>query len=271
MIKAAKPAQRRAGRPPYSPAQKKQARRELNRALKILGWGCGWRTLKGHLPSIPTWLLQRMLSQLKLEFRRRRRKHRERHRTSVIILAREAMLAQDSTHTGRVRGRGACAEVTKDAATTKGKAYGDGKAWTAKDVVVRLKRLKASGHLPLVWSTDNAPIYTAKVVKDFLAKNRVIHFLSRPHTPQDNGRVEQLIGESKTDAGLGRGRRMRGILPHWRGKVSRAAFYKAATAAIRRATAGLKGREARTAQRKAILKALTRFKLALSSGPRSGP
>ncbi len=148
------------GRPPYRREELKRARRDLTRAIEVLGWKCGWRTFSQYLPDLPTWLIQRMLAQLKLEYRRRIRKHRQRNRKSVTILARGAMLAQDSAHLGRARAKASVGEVAKDCASLKTRAFGPGRPLKAADVVRQLKRLKARGRLPLVWSTDNAKIYT---------------------------------------------------------------------------------------------------------------
>ncbi len=51
-------------------------------------------------------------------------------------------------------------------------------------------------------------------------------------------------------------------LPHWRGRVARSRFYKTAKGLIRKETAGKMGRKARTAERRAIFRALARFGLA---------
>ena len=263
--------------------------------LKFLGWDCGWRTIQGFLPQIPTRLIQKMLSQLKLEYRRRKRRHREKLRVRVVVLAKGALLGQDSAFTGRVRGRGASVEVTKDAATLKARAFGTGRPATAKDVLREFKRLKKVGRLPLAWGTDNASIFTAGTVQCFLRRNKVVHLRSRPRTPEDNGRTEQAIGEGRAESGLDRKRRLRSekwgvtlfrraftkinrrprgsknwlsanelekVLPRWQSMVSRRRFYGAVQKAVEKAKRRLKGRATRTAERKAIFRVMARFKLA---------
>jgi hypothetical protein len=282
------------GRPPYSAEVLRKARLELTQAMRFLGWETGWKTIRRHLPEMPTWLIQKMLSQIKLEYRRRKRRHQEKHRTSIKVLVKHALLTQDGTHTGRVRGRGASAEVTKDVGTLKTKASGSGRPLTAKEVVGGFKRLKKKRRLPLVWASDNFSPYIAEITEKFLRENQVVHLKSRAHTPQDNPWAEQAIGEGKAEAELGRGRRLgsarRGVrllqkaytkinrrpraskggrsaneldrvMPHWRTRISRPVFYAAVQRAINKATKGLNGRKARTAERKAIFGVLKRFKL----------
>ena len=294
-LKAAGTRPRRPGRPPYSQGEKCRARKALLKAMERLGWTAGWRTMQLYLPRIKTKLLQRMLSDLKLEYRRRKRRHRLAHRKSVIVLAKNAVLFQDSTHTGRFRGIPVSGEVVKDAATLKSGALGDGKPVTARQVLAQFKKRKAEGKKPLVWGTDCNPVYDAFPVRMYMAREKVIHLRSRPYLPQDNGAIERAIGEAKPIHGLGRGRKLAGlergvellkdafaktnrrprqtrcghsanklarILPGWRARVARKVFYEASRAEIAKATKGLRGRKGRTAERIAIFKTLVRYGLA---------
>jgi transposase InsO family protein len=217
-------------------------------------------------------------------------------RVHVKVLAKGAVLAQDSTHTGNCRGRKAWAEVAKDAATCEAWAFGNGKPVTGDAMLGYLEALKAQGRLPLVLATDNGAAYKEHRVEAWLARHQVIHLLSRPHTPQDNGRAERGIGEGKKLAELGKGvllenkalgallldqalqrlnqgwpRRTKGgltaaqlkqTLPHWQATTSRSSFYKATCSAIQAIKATGK-RAQRKETREAIFRTLELFGLIL--------
>jgi transposase InsO family protein len=59
--------------------------------------------------------------------------------------------------------------------------------------------------LPLVWATDNGSVYRDEKVEGFLKQEKVVHLLSRPRLPQDNGAAEKGIQELKAQAKLGKG------------------------------------------------------------------
>jgi len=241
-------------------------------------------------------VISALLKTLKAEHEAELSQRLRKNRVHVQVLTRETLLAQDSTHVGKCRGRKAWAEVTKDAATLEAKAFGDGKPITGDGVIEHLEALKVSDHLPLVLATDNGPAYKSIKVADWLAKNQVIHLFSRPRTPTDNGRAERGIGEGKGLSGLGKGvelefaalgplildqalqtltqhwpRKSKGgltaaqlkhTLPHWQSKTSRSKFYKAACSAIKAVKADSK-RVQRREIREAIFRTLESFGLIL--------
>jgi transposase InsO family protein len=206
-------------------------------------------------------------------------------------------VGQDTAHVGNTRRRRSWAEVRKDLGTLKSRALGDGKPVTGLAVLRQLREDKAKGKLPLVLLTDNARAYKCLAVQDWLQVHQVIHLLSRPRTPTDNGAVERAIGEGKAVQGLGKGVRLRSLtdgprfldmalqalnkgwprasrgkrtgnqlereLPHWRPLTSRRRFYRETKKEIKVRTAGLAGRALRQATRETILMALCRFGLAV--------
>ena len=287
---------RKPGRPPHSQETLDNARPRVLEVLQTIGYQAGWPTVKVHLQDVPTRVIQMLLRVLKLEHRSEMAKLRQIQRVHIDVLAQGVMLAQDSTHTGNCDNRKAWAEVAKDAATTEGAAFGDGKALTGEAQLGYLRRLKALGLLPLVWSVDNGPGNRDKRVQAFLAQEQVVILYSRPRTPQDNARVERGIGEGKALAGLGTGvtlenptlgvqllnhalqtlnlhwpRRTKGgltaaqlkvVLPHWQSTTSRSEFYEAACSAIRAIKADNK-RALRRETREAIFRTLEQFGLIL--------
>ena len=57
----------------------------------------------------------------------------------------------------------------------------------------------------MVWATDNGSVYRDEKVEGFLKQEKVVHLLSRPRLPQDNGAAEKGIQELKAQAKLGKG------------------------------------------------------------------
>ena len=287
---------RKTGRPPHSQKTVDAARPRVLEVLQTIGYQAGWPTVKSHLEDVPTRVIQMLLRVLKLEHRSEMAKQRQMQCEHTEYLAQGVLVGQDSTHVGGCRGRKVHAEVQKDAATTEGRALGDGKPLTADKVIAILEAMEKAGTLPLAYGTDNGSGYTALRVKAWLESRQVVHLLSRPHTPQDNGRTERAIGEGKALAGLGRGvqlettglgvqildhalqtlnnkwpRRTKGgltaaqlkvVLPHWQSTTSRSEFYEATCSAIRAIKADNK-RALRKETRKAIFRTLEQFGLIL--------
>ena len=285
------------GRPAHSQKTLDEAKPRIKEVLKEIGFDAGKDTLKHKLPDIPLRVISTLLKILKLECRTKKNNAIRKNRIHVRVLAKGALMSQDSTHVGSCRHKKVFAEVSKDAATLEAKAFGNGKPVTAKAMLNRLKYLKAKGELPLVLATDNAKAYKDKRVRQRLEKYKVVHLLSRPHTPTDNGRVERCIGEGKALAGLGRGVRMDSAmlgvhtlnqalqalnnywprrsrnfltssklktqLPGWQLKTTRSRFYKAAVQAIKKATADVSGRAICSLTRESIFRTLEQFGLIL--------
>lgn len=268
----------------------------MKKQLKLLGFRAGRQTIRYRLPDLSWRLLNLVLKILKAEHRAREDARRRRHRVTIRILARGAVMGQDSAHVGNCRKKMVWAEVQKDLAILEGRSRGNGKTLTGQAMLGHLRRLKAKGRLPLVLSTDNGSAYSCTAVEAWLKRHLVVHLRSRLRTPTDNAATERAIGEGRTLSGLGKGiqlrravdgprlldkalqvlnrawprssrggktsRQLRQSLPHWRATVVRRVFYQTVQRAIRRRTQGLKGRKLRRETREAIFATLSRFGLA---------
>jgi hypothetical protein len=265
--------------------------------LQTLGYKAGKDTVKDQCPDLALRVITPLLKIIKAEHRSELDWLRRKNRVHVEVLAKGALMSQDSTHTGTAEGRKAWAEGTKDAATCISRAFGDGKPITVKKDLEHLESLKKSGDLPLVLARDNYPVYKDAKEAQWAHTEQLVLLYSEPHTPQHNGRMERSFGEGKPLAGLGKGvelkkasdgvlgldkafqtlnqlwpRRSKGgftacelekLTPHWNTKTTRAEFYEATQLAIEEASVGLKGRALRKATREAIFRTLERFGLIL--------
>ena len=284
------------GRPPHGQQALDEAKPRVLAVLQTIGFRAGWTTVKALLKDLPKRVIDMALKVLKAAHRIEEARRLRQQRVHVKVLAKGALLAQDSTHVGSFRGRKAWAEVAKDAATCEAWAFGSGLPITGHAMLGHLKALKAQGRLPLVLATDNGSAYKEQSVKAWLAEHKVIQLFSRPRTPQDNGRAERGIGEGKALAGLGKGvwletralgaqildqalqrlnkhwpRHSKGgltaaqlklALPHWQAQTSRSKFYRAACSAIQ-AIRTVGKRALRRETREAIFRTLESFGLIL--------
>jgi len=280
------------GRPAYSEAQKKCVLMAVRRLVAKLGWTVGFRTIEVLLDA-PTRLIQLCLRALKARHRKRAREQREAHRTSVKVLAKDVIWAQDATQVARIDGKKILAEVVKDRGTLGSVAMAVGRPAKGWEIVEMLEGKKREGCLPLVLATDNGSSYKSERVAEFCEREKVVHLFSRTHTPQDNAPAERGIGELKAElpempgnhalqevaACMSRVWAMLDIrpraskgyksavqlaeeLPAGPDLVDRAAFYEAACAAVEKAVqGGGTPRERRQAERQAILRTLEDHKL----------
>lgn len=217
-------------------------------------------------------------------------------RVHVEVLSPNVIWAQDSAHAGRTNEEEVKAEVIKDRATLGYVGLTVGPPATAREILEMLNAQKKERGLPLVWSTDNGSAYKNEKLIDYLRREKVIHLLSRPRTPQDNGSAEKGIRELKEEAGLGKGvklsspaeaarklavswyildhgrpRASKGYrtaeeleaqLPSWRERVAREAFYEQACRSMEKAVkGGGTARQKRQAQREAVYETLERYQL----------
>ena len=192
------------GRRPHTAEARRRALKSVLKELKRQAWP-GWREVDQALPEIPTRLVQRSVALWKVRRRKRAAMHRKAHRTSVKVLAKNAVLAQDGTHLGRLAGKPVEAQIVKDPATLKTVQIAVGAPATAQDVLGHLKELERTRSLPLVWQTDNGSIYCAEEVQAYLRLKQVVHLRNLPHTPQHNAAMERQIGDLKRASGLGKG------------------------------------------------------------------
>lgn len=287
---------KRLGRPPHPDDVYQTAKPQVLELLRTLGFKTGRGTVLLIYPDLPVRVVSVVLRIVKAEHAAETRQRIAANQVHTEVLAAEAMLAQDSTHTGNDHGRKAWAETAKDAATFEAEAWGNGKALTANAMLAFLGRLQAENRLPLVLANDNGSGYKDQRVAAKLRELQVIQLFSLPHTPQHNARAERGIGEGKELAHLGKGvdlesgrqgvrdlnqafktlnqrwpRQSKGgltatqlkqTLPHWRQFTSRGDFYNAACSAIAAITGGTK-REQRIQTREAIFRTLEQFGLIL--------
>jgi transposase InsO family protein len=274
------------------------------------GTEAGWRPIHAALadrePTISKTVVQSELSALKRAARGERRRSLEAVREGHEIVAREAVWGEDTTHLGREGGGAKVeAEVIKDLGTLETVGLSVGGVPTVQDVQALLVQTAAQrGGYPLVWMADQGSINRSADVRELLARERVVHLLSRVHTPTDNGSTEHQHRELKEEGQLGKGvalesedearRRMERAretldggrlratkgwrtarqlavdLPRATDLVDRDAFYRAASSAMDEAALGLtKARAVLQARRKALFGLLERFGLVTRSvGPR---
>jgi len=265
--------------------------------MRQQGSGAGWRTVLAELkPSVSIRLVQESLRALKKRRRQRRSKKICANRVHVEVLSPNVIWTQDSTHAGRTREEEVLAEIIKDRGTLKSLGLAVGQAATSAEILCMLETQKRERGLPLVWATDNGSAYKSKKVEKYLKREKVVHLLSRPRLPQDNGAAEKGIRELKEEAGLGKGvklssaseaarklavswyildhgrpRASKGYrtaeeleaqLPSWRGRVAREAFYEQACRSMENAVkGGGTARQKRQAQRQAVYETLESFQL----------
>lgn len=283
---------KRQGRPPATAQERHEALASVRWLILREGW-MGWRMMALSLPWVSTRMVQWAVASLKARRRRLQRRKLGRNRVHYHYTTQGVVTAQDTAHVGECKGGRIYTEVMKDPATFQGEADGNGSKPTAKSVLAQLEQAEEEGRLCLVHQTDNDKAYCSKKVREWRREHKVIHLLSRPHTPQDNPFVERFIGELKHSYfTLGRehycqspqegvsdaeqiaqrlndrprlaadgktANQLAQELPHWNSKVLRDIFYEQACKAIEEATRGLKGLKARTAEREAIFQTMEKF------------
>ena len=80
-----------------------------------------------------------------------------------------------------------------------------GQAANAVYVMTFFEKAKECRGLPLVIGTDNGSAYCNEEVSDYLHREKVVHLLSLPRTPEHNGSAEIGMRELKDEAMLGKG------------------------------------------------------------------
>lgn len=182
-----------------------------------VGWRdvlAGIRTKEAHRPKLTsTMLVQQETAALKKERRRKIRTALEQSRRGHEVLARDAIWAEDATHVGRLgSGEAVDAEIATDRATTATVIAAVGRPVAGEDIRDHLERAKVErGGLPLVWQSDAGSANTSATVADYLERERVIHLLSRVHTPTDNPAAENKNREIKHESELGKGVRLESL------------------------------------------------------------
>jgi len=278
------------GRPSYSLEFLAAVRLAVRKALKEIGWTAGWRSVAKELPHLPVGLIQKGLRVIKHRYRRLQRFMAEKRRQGWVVHAKDALVSQDSSHIAGKHLEKTWGEVAVDHGTHKGGVLGGGAAATGQDMLGWIEGKRSAGKLPLVYAVDNGPANVATQVKERLRQLKVVVLYNRPHTPQDNARVERFIGEAKAEACLGSGmwfnrpidalarlkagidrlnRRPRLtlgglsadqaelVMPSWQAFTSREGFYEKVCSAVAEAVQGVRSkRQQRRLERQAILRTM---------------
>jgi transposase InsO family protein len=299
--KAAGASEAKWGRPPHGPGACEAAREAVLSEVGRQGL-TGWRPIAARLsPGVPVTLVQRSLQELKAERRRQEGALRRANRKGLEVLASGAVMTLDATHLGRALGKAIEGDVLRDRGSMRFVSVGIGPSPTGRDVVEQLEGAKREGCLPLALMTDNGSAYISGVVGEYMAREGVVHVLSRQGCPTDNPSAERGMREFKEESGLGKGvklggvgeaveaalsaltrlngRRVRvsrggrtadeseGFMPRWYDSVDRSLFYGRATSAMAEAAKEHgEGREGRLAVREAFFGVLEEFGLAKRTG-----
>lgn len=286
----------RLGRPPHGEEKRAEVLALVQAQLAIQGASAGRGAILKALAGkgVSARLVQESLRLLKGEARKQRTRAEAKTRTSVEVLAKDALWAQDATAlTPGSASRRSEAEVIRDAGTTTmvTASVREGPARSREVIAVLEKAIAERGGAPLVQQTDNGPAYCSKEMESWLQEHRIVHLKTLPHTPKHNAVAERANGELKMElramgtiaareqievdraaACLNRRlRRSRGwqsaqtldkrMVPAY-ALVSRETFYTETMASIARATAGVENpRARRLAERRAILETMVRFGL----------
>lgn len=291
------------GRPRTAATERARVRALVAAQRALQGTTAGSRpilkALRKEEPGISRMLVEQELATLKREAEAKQQAEIEAKRVSYEILFKDAVWGEDTTHLGRLAdGSKVEAEVVKDLGTLETAGFSVGGVPGGQDVRVLLAgTAEERGGYPLVWMGDQASINREQGLCADLERERVVHLLSRVHTPTDNAATEHQHGELKGESGLGQGatvadheearqrfaaarttldeHRLRATkdwrtaaqlardLPRADAVVDRDVFYAAACSAMDAAARGLKDRRAvLKARREALFAVLVSFGLA---------
>jgi len=297
-MKSSRGPPKKEGRPGYSLEEIKRALWAVGREWKRQGGRAGWRTIEEGLGKgkVQTRLLQRVLKLFKARARRRKSRRIMSNRQSVTVHARDAVWSQDGTHLGRIRGSKVDGQVLQDRATTQKISTMVVHAPTTEDVMKQFETTKkVTGRAPLVWQSDNDPIYCAEEMQAYLEREKIISLLSRVYTPTDNGAAECGMSDLKGLSGLGKGVKLSSIaetaelhgksavqlnenrlrasrgyrtantlcetMTPWYDFIDRARFYQEARREQELAVQGKEGDAARHAERQAVFMVMEKYGL----------
>jgi transposase InsO family protein len=193
---------RKQGRPQIEAAIHQKTMWLVGRELRKQKYS-GWRSIKEVLgDAVPISLLQLYVAKFKARRNKRQLQRIEKHRISVAVLVKNVLWVQDGIISGKSCPEPLDAQIIKDRGSLITVSVKTGSPATGEAVVARLEELKESRGLPFVWGSDNGPCNIAAVTKAFLQKEKIIHLLSLPYTPQHNGGAEIAIREIKHVAEL---------------------------------------------------------------------
>ena len=290
----------RMGRPPHSAQIRWSTLMAAGRQLRQQGWTTGWRSVAMALPHAPVGLLKVFVPALKRHHRGKVARLRARYRRTLLVQYPGVLVTEDGFQAAGTRESPVCGELLRDAATMRYLGGSAGRPATAEEVIANLDALRATAGDPLAYGTDNGP-YRAEGVQEYLVKHQIVWFPSRHGRPQDNGGQERSIREVKAEAGdledlppAGIAEELAsttGRLNAYRVRPSRGGltadeltelmpacdpdvrprFYVAAMAAVEKAKAGAKPRQARAAWREAVMQTMEDFGLARRTGGDGAP
>jgi transposase InsO family protein len=177
------------------------------RTWRELGRASGEGTLLAALNGrVKVRAVRALLKRLKADRARFLRRRRERERTSLSVLARNAVWGLDATHLGRDQDDEVQGEVLKDCASTKLLSVSVGRPPDARAVITMLDCICTErGERPFVLMTDNGPVYRSGEVAQWCDRHGIVQLFTLPHTPQHNAVAERANGELKQETGLGKG------------------------------------------------------------------
>jgi transposase InsO family protein len=271
------------GWPEHGPVQKVITRKELLAiAREWKRQGCpGSRPVIAALPQVRVRVARQVIAALKLRKEKRRVQIRKKvqvrvriHKPGTVLTVDGATIRKGEDHIV-YRDRGSLTVQTRPCINGN---------LAAIDTMAVLGSLAKEERLPFVYCSDNGSQLCAKVVKDFLDKNYIVHLRSLPRVPQHNGSCENAVKEFKEQVVDGytpteatailNERRKRQQLGYKTAaefdkenfrlytKEERKKFYYTAKAAIQEAKLGMKSEyEKRKAEREAIFQTMERFAL----------
>ncbi len=275
---------------PRATEEKRQEVEALVRAEMRSQGNPGWRAVAIKLPWLPVRLIQAAVSKVKREHHVAKVSSLRKARTSVEVLAREALWTIDGTQTKSSPSSKQFNQVVKDRGSLAYRAILSGEPAKSEDIT---DLLEAMPSLPLVIGSDNDRIYCGEKTSKWLKEHQVVHLKSLPRTPQHNGAMEIAMRELKEAAGNGyltpeilintakqlnvsRPRGSKGYktstvldaeLPVAYSKIGRAEFYKICSERLSRIDSGpMEWREKRMAEREVIYATLEEYGLIRRTG-----
>lgn len=291
------------GRPRTPETERARVRALVAEQRVLQGVTAGSRPILAALrkaePKVSQMLVEQELADMKRAADAAAQAAIEAERVSHEIVAKDAVWGEDTTHLARLAdGSKVEGEVVKDLGTLETVGFAAGRVPKTEDAIALLEQIaEERGGWALVWMGDQGSINRDHRLCARLERERVVHLLSRVHTPTDNAATEHQHGELKGESGLGQGvivadheaararltaarttldqHRLRATkdwrtaaelardLPRADRLVDRDVFYAAACSAMEEAARGLTHRRAVLAARRvALFATLVRFGLA---------
>lgn len=188
------------GRPRHTTERRREVERLVTAEMERQG-SPGWRPISKALPELPVRLVQAAVAAYKSERARAARERIEANRTTVEVLAREAIWTIDGTQSKNENDERLFSQAVKDRGSLSYRAAEDkDEPWVAGGVLSTLSSLPC---LPLVVGSDNDKTYCGREATAWYAQQKIVHLRSLPRTPQHNGAMEIAIRALKEAAATG--------------------------------------------------------------------